>query len=844
MSPVAQKRPLGVLCFFCLTWALLCAPLIEGRHILAVDLGADWAKAATLGSGSGASLRPSVVLNDQTNRKSPQCVAFSFLPYEGSDVLQGVERSFAEMAWALEPRYPEQVVCGSSLLAGHVASRGAGGSNTTATLTGRGDENLLSADDIAMLPFTMLPQSSRDTVSVRIVGGKDKKKVLEFAPEELVGMIFAYLKRIAERGLDGEPVRHLVVTVPTTASLAHRQAIVDAAAIAGLRAVRLVHTTTAAAVQLAYINTEQLFTSSRERGAKYIMVYDMGSRRTEAAVYKFMPSKRQSGKITLLATRVNNRLGGLAFDRCIARYVERELFPKAKPTPIKPVLGISTTAARKASVSLLRAANSARERLSVNQEAPLVVQGVRENSNSDFTATISRATFERECVHLFDEAVRVRDEVMAQAIDTVPNLQNLTRFEVIGGATRMPRLLERLSDGYGRVVDRTLNSDEASVVGATYMGAVRAGIPLRGFDVVEPLTHDVYFSVTPQLNAAGAQSKNTRHLLFAEGRTLVPAVHSLRFQNRTAEFTLTLEDKSGHFARAVTVHGVDKGIAAAQELTQRWTADGGVKGAKERLLLEGTEVVVEVTMTESGIPSVSNAYLRARYMRETVAEQQGAENEEEKSSANGTHEEFSSSAGSADGENVTVAKTLRGDENGTLLNQTKEQPDEGEREGEGERDNENNQEKEKENIVDGDLPGAEKLLNDMGEMERVVRNFPLHLTSSPMSVGVNLNKTETVIMRDRLRAFQRVDDEQLLRSALRNDLESLILHYKSLDAWNNNDANNEEERGKGGDATNWRGVVADVSRWLEDANDFVEISALQEQHRRLKELQIGVTATN
>ncbi|EAN98261.1 putative heat shock protein 70 (hsp70) [Trypanosoma cruzi] len=849
----------SLLLLFCIILLLTGTPfmslLVEAHHILAVDLGVDWAKAATLGGGSGASLIPTIVLNDQANRKSPQCIAFRFLPYDTDDILQRVERFFSEQAQSLEPRFPDQVVCGPSLLAGRGVSRVVtDGNNTGGVTQGSNNKDTLSLDEVASLTFSVVPHSSRDKVTVRILGGKNKS-VLEFSTEELIGMFFAYLKRIAERGLNGEPLRHLVVTVSAHASLAQRQTFVDAAAVAGLRAVRLVHGTTAAAVQLAHLNIEQFFSSAREQGPKYIMVYDMGGRRTEVAVYEFAPSRQRLGTITLRTAIVNNTLGGRAFDRCIARYIEREHFPKARPKAIEPVLGVSKPAARKAAVSLMRAVQNARERLSVNQEAPVVVQGVQEGDSGDFTTIISRAVFEQECAHLFDEAVRLRDEAIAQTKGIVSSVRELTRFEVIGGATRMPKLLERLSDGYGRAVDRTLNSDEAAVVGASYMGAARANIPIRGFAVVEPLMNDVWFSLTPLLqdprDAAAPPRNSTRHLIFPKGSTILPAVRSLQLKNRTADFTLTLEDESGHFTRATFIRGVNESIIAAQLLPQSLRAsDGAGKKRKERLSLEHTEVMLEVTATESGIPFVSNAYLHATYLKVTVAKEPTDTVQNE------------SNAGSAAGENATDAEAPNGTEKSSKLQQPDEYPGE-EQEGQQQRDlggeekwderqekaveeegeeerkenyNVSDQSSEKEsNTSEATAPRAEDKSAEKEIVERVVRSFPLSLVSVPLSVGVNLNKLEAAAARDRLYAFQRVDDERLMRSALRNDIETLILHYKSLDAWDKAVENEGE--------ANWREVVKEVEQWLDDTSDNVEISELQRQQQRMNKLQIGGATT-
>ncbi|KAH9577803.1 Heat shock protein 70 family [Trypanosoma melophagium] len=840
----------------------------EARHLLAVDIGVDWVKAATFGTngGRGFPLRANVVLNDQANRKSPQCVAFRFMSYGGNDddTMRGVERVFAEQAYALEPRFPEEVFCGMSLLMGRSVQLNKSLSNThknnDSAIMEESDE--LTAEDVSTMSFSVVPRPPHDTATIRIVNNKKsgEANMLEFTAEEIVGMYLGYMKRMAERGLDGEPVRHLTVTVPILASLAHRQAIVDAAAIAGLRTVRVVHGTTAAAAQLSYLNMGQLLAgagntrktsggtlSSSESNAKYVMIYDMGSRRTEVAVYRITSSKTHLGTITRVAAVVNSSLGGRTFDRCLARYAEEKLFPKISPKPIEPVLNrhTSTPAVRRAAVSLMRGVNNVRERLSVNQEAPLVVQGIADGGTIDFTTTISRATFELECNHLFDEAVRMRDRAMAQVNETLASLQDLTRFEVIGGATRMPKLLQRLSDGYGKMVDRTLNADEASVVGALYIGAAKANIAFRGFHVIEKLTNDVYFSVTPPLNAADEVDKERpteRYLLFAKGSVTVPAVRSLQFKDRTSDFTFTLEDSKRNFVRAVTVFDVKDTVELAQQVPKDMHLLSKHRNTTNTMIsVDHMAVVVEVTLSDSGIPFVSNVFLQATYIQEGKGENDTAnENETEKkfSTTNATDTEERES---------TEPETTQSNGEDRTQDESVRQQQEKEEEGEGEEEEEKEQVENKEDKVnpikkymneknDNITAAGSSSSSSSSEEKRITRHFerffPLAFKAALVSTGVNMNKSEAVVARDRLRAFQHIDDERLRRSALRNDIEGLILHYKSLDAW-------DKTTQVGDGVTQWKDVVTDVSRWLDDASDDVEVSALQSQYERLKKLQVS-----
>ncbi|RHW70328.1 heat shock protein [Trypanosoma brucei equiperdum] len=826
-------------------WALLlvlclvgcCCTVSGGSEVLAVDIGADWAKGATRVIGGSTAPRASIVLNDQTNRKSPQCIAFRIVPNAGNDTLRSVERLFAEEARSLEPRFPQQSICGPSLLAGLIVSKeiSAGQKNHEQTGNQRSErEGVISFSDTDRFTYVVVPQIRRKSAVVRITPGGSSEGTttapIEFTVEELIGMILGHMKRSAERSLDGAPVRHLVLVVPTSSSLAYRQAMVDAAAVVGLRTIRLVHGSAAAATQLAHLNTETLFRGhpSNTTERKYAMIYDMGSSKTEVAVFRFTPATARDdfGTVTLVASATNHTLGGRSFDRCLARYVERNLFPAAKPTPVTPVLDRKpvTATTRRAVVSLLRAVNAARERLSVNQNVPFVVPGVREDGG-DFIANISRAQFEEACGELFNEAVRLRDHAITQTNGTVRSLSELVRLELIGGATRMPKLQERLSEGYGKPADRTLNSDEAVVSGAALM----IHDTLSRIRVMESLTNDIYFTASPPIKESN-ETKPHRNLLFAKRNTTVPAARSLIFPNRTADFTLTLHDGNGRYSRSVLVSGVSGSMNAAREKEKEMSTERANKVTKTSVVLRQVEVVVEVVLSRSGLPYVAGSYVHARYAEQVIVlpsvkktgdnETTAQKDENNNPSQNETdttstispgREKRSGGSPSAANSNSAKMQNSRADEA---------------------KENETPTGDEILEVNERDAGTGGK--NNNAKVRHFALRFPLNNTPAPSSTsqgGVNMNKEEALAARNRLRALQRLDDERLRRSGLLNDVESLLLHYKSLDAWSTQQSDDN--------SNDWRSVVKDVSRWFDEVGGDVDVTELQKQYQRLKDLKLG-----
>lgn len=581
----------------------------------------------------------SMVLNDQTNRKSPPCVAFRYFKAPaGSAVNEGdvqganagfhsdgkngtggtllyppgyqLERTFAEQAQALAPRFPTQVICSPAQLLGITLWNSTSPTDATAVaaattpntidavsevvtphqltatysfyvkplndlLQGRSGGNA-AAEDSGSRPPQQPRNHTRQALGVFVpffptstTDAVDEGAF--FSAEELTAMLLGYARQMAEKAdavdnalsdvderqlmdllnrsgvattsgradlLRGHAVpQYAALTIPVHATVAQRQALIDAASLAGLRVVRLVHSTTGAAVQLAYMKAEQVFLPDKPQ---YVMVYDMGSQQAEVAVYSFtaVPASvarkvKVRGSIELKALVGSRTLGGAAFDECIAAQWDELYFNHSL---LAGVGRASTEVARRAAAkqrgSLLRAAHKAKETLSVNQEAHITLDGVHADpelfrraaqTRQQGTVSVSpdgllslrytRAEFERTCASLFDAAVALRDDAIAATGGLVASVAALDRFEVVGGGTRIPRLLQRLSEGYRgeqNLVDRTLNSDEAAVLGTTLLSVSTApqGLQLRGrtaalpqFRVREWLTNAVYVSVTPTFSS-------------------------------------------------------------------------------------------------------------------------------------------------------------------------------------------------------------------------------------------------------------------------------------------------------------------------------------------------------
>ncbi|CAG9567129.1 HSP70-like protein [Leishmania major strain Friedlin] len=973
--------------------------------------GGDAATATSTGSVT-------MVLNDQANRKSPPCVAFRYVRDPAATAGRGgvstdagpsgradgeqlpahhpytalhprgyqLERTFAEQAQALAPRFPEQVVCSAAQLLGCAAaptnaavveSRAcaltSGQLTTTTTYsyhvvpltaplsagttTGNSmDEAQQRRDNVVgrqalgvYVPFFTTSNAPGQqwrwaagdhSTGVAAAAAEEEAGVL-FSSEELTAMLLGHARRMAEqmdaadntlseederllagmrksaRRVDAaagatrasSAIRYAALTVPAHASVAQRQALVDAAALAGLRVVRLVHSTTGAAVQLAYLKAEQVLTADR---VSYVMIYDMGSQHAEVAIYSLAapPASvasraRLRGDVVMQALVGSRTLGGAAFDECIANHWDARYFGRRVMNGGLAAAGGRDAARREAARergSLLRAAQRAKEMLSANNDAHVTIDGVRaEPSQFDavgrqelqqrhvavtadgglLSLRLTRRDFEEWCRPLFDAAVALRDEAIAATGGGVKSLGALDRFEVIGGGTRVPRLLQRLGEGYrSGVVDRTLNSDEAAVMGTTLLAVssaprtlgLRLGQALPRYHVREWLTSAVYASMelhsTGTVAAAAAPSEV--QLLFAARKTTLPATRSVRVRlpdvdvspadnvvitlysgaeadsayahstrsdaavaadsARAAASPTLMANCTSCYVRTCTVEGVRK---AAEQLlapyTQQKTQHGSARPRRERVRLAGAEVVVEVVATVSGIPHCSIAYLRAE-VEEAGVDPNAAEGIQGSNAAAGA---------------ATVASLPNSDHDGTAAGvppaTQHDEPSEGVRD---EHEMNANEEEVKHTGArvtpkgTADPATVDATATPPPQWQVRVIALSLRVSSGAATaaaavhgLGYNMDFAELTFSHRRVRQLQALDDVRLRRSTLRNEIESVLVWIKEHHpTWDAEDVQDDASPSSLALRT-WRTTVREVGGWLDDVGDTASATALEERLR-------------
>lgn len=256
--------------------------------------------------------------------------------------------------------------------------------------------------------------SSQDQTIVHLdVGGTIK------TPIEISADILAYLKTCAEQDLQ-EDVTHAVITVPAYFDEAARQATKEAASLAGLKVLRLINEPTSAA--LAY---------GLDQGVEGIYaVYDLGGGTFDLSLLRLT-----HGVFQVLATGGNTLLGGDDIDRALVTYFDLPLTP----------------------ASLLWA-RGVKEALSNQEEISLdTFEGKR--------ITINRQTLNQIADPLLSKTFEVCHQVFQDAQLSYNDIQGII---LVGGATRMPLIRERVEAFFGKIPLTNLNPDEVVALGAAH----------------------------------------------------------------------------------------------------------------------------------------------------------------------------------------------------------------------------------------------------------------------------------------------------------------------------------------------------------------------------------------
>ncbi len=295
--------------------------------------------------------------------------------------------------------------------------------------------------DMKWLPYTV--KSGRDDMAVVEVEGKT------YTPQEVSAMILQKIKTDAEAYL-GQKVTEAVITVPAYFDDSQRQATKQAGEIAGLEVKRIINEPTAAA--LAY--------GLDKKNAHTIAVYDLGGGTFDISILEL-----GDGVYEVKSTNGDTHLGGDDFDQKIIEYIASE-FQKEN--------GIDLRKDPQALQRLKESAEKAKIELSSSQEAqinqPFITQG--KEGPLHLTMTLTRAKLEV----IVEELIQKTLEPVKLALkDAGISEKQVDEVVLVGGMTRMPKVVEVVTGFFGKEPNKSVNPDEVVAIGAAVQGGVLGG---------------------------------------------------------------------------------------------------------------------------------------------------------------------------------------------------------------------------------------------------------------------------------------------------------------------------------------------------------------------------------
>ncbi|MDO9710868.1 molecular chaperone DnaK [Paracraurococcus lichenis] len=308
-------------------------------------------------------------------------------------------------------------------------------------LIGRRFDDPMVKKDIGLVPYHIVRADNGDAW-VEVDGQK-------YAPQQISANILTKMKETAEAYL-GEKVTQAVITVPAYFNDAQRQSTKEAGAIAGLEVLRIINEPTAAA--LAY--------GMDQKKGGTIAVYDLGGGTFDISVLEI-----GDGVFEVKSTNGDTFLGGEDFDARVIDYLADEF---------KREQGIDLRGDKLALQRLKEAAEKAKIELSSSKQTEINLPFITADASGPkhLVMTLSRAKLES----LVDDLIQKTLEPCKQALkDAGLSAGEIDEVILVGGMTRMPKVIDTVKSFFGKEPARNVNPDEVVAIGAAIQGGVLKG---------------------------------------------------------------------------------------------------------------------------------------------------------------------------------------------------------------------------------------------------------------------------------------------------------------------------------------------------------------------------------
>ncbi|KAM4904794.1 heat shock protein 105 kDa isoform 4-T4 [Sylvia borin] len=285
-----------------------------------------------------------------------------------------------------------------------------------------------------------------------------------FSVEQISAMLLTKLKETAESNLK-KPVTDCVISVPSFFTDAERRSLLDAAQIVGLNCLRLMNDMTAVALNYGIYKQDL---PAPEEKPRIVVFVDMGHSAFQVSACAFNKSK-----LKVLGTAFDPFLGGRNFDGKLVDYFCAEIKSKYKLDPKSKVRALLRLYQECEKLKKLMSSNST--------DIPLNIECFM--NDTDVSGKMNRSQFEELCADLLQ---RIEMPLLSLMEQTQLKVEDVHAIEIVGGATRIPAVKERIAKFFGKDVSTTLNADEAIARGCALQCAILSpAFKVREFSVTD-----------------------------------------------------------------------------------------------------------------------------------------------------------------------------------------------------------------------------------------------------------------------------------------------------------------------------------------------------------------------
>ncbi|KAK9064183.1 hypothetical protein SSX86_015563 [Deinandra increscens subsp. villosa] len=317
--------------------------------------------------------------------------------------------------------------------------------------------------DLKLLPFAT-SEGPRGGILIELQYLKTK---WTFTPVEILGMLLKHLKQITEKNLESAVV-DCVIGIPSYFTDLQRRMYLDAALIAGLKPLRLIHDGTAIALGYGMYKTD-----FSESGPTNVMFVDIGHCDTQVTLAAFEP-----GEMKILSHSFDPNLGGRDFDEVLFHHFAAQFNEKYK---------IDVKANARASVRLRASCEKVKKVLSANAEAPISIECLI--GDTDVRGFITREEFEKLSSKLLD---RVIIPCRMALKDADLSVDKISTVELVGSGSRIPAITRYLTMFFEKEPTRTLNASECVARGCALRCAMLSpSLKVRDYKIEDSFPYSI-----------------------------------------------------------------------------------------------------------------------------------------------------------------------------------------------------------------------------------------------------------------------------------------------------------------------------------------------------------------